>query len=110
LKLLDRLTNAIFKNELHIQGLQSIIKIQQGQIDELKKDKERLIKLYEDRVQAVQAVPDIPLDATPMSDTAHWEPLRTMPELPSQRRARLEAASKERLKKMKMDQQKAEAQ
>jgi hypothetical protein len=100
LKLLDRLTNAIFKNELHIQGLQSIIKIQQGQIDELKKD----------RVQAVQAVSDIPLDATPMSDTAHWEPLRTMPELPSQRRARLEAASKERLKKMKMDQQKVEAQ
>lgn len=99
----------MFKNDLHIQGLQSIIKIQQGQIEELKKDKINLMKLYEDRVQAVQ-VPYVPLDDTPTSDTAHWEPLRTMPELPSQRRARLEAASKERLKKQKLEQQKVEAQ
>ena len=111
LTLWEQLRNAAFKNDLHIQGLQSMIKTQQGVIDELRKDKEFLKKQLETTQQVREVTPEAPLDMTPMTDGEHWKPLRDMPELPSQRRARLEAASKQRKKKlMQEEKERLEAQ
>jgi len=88
---LKNLNLTIFRNELHIQALQSIIKMQADQIESLKKDKDFYIGLYHDATNRIDKVEVMaPLDPTPLDNLEHWKPLREAKELPSERRARLE--------------------
>jgi len=109
---LKNLNLTIFKNNLYIQGLQSIIRLQADQITELKKDKEYW-KIQYDYVLKEhgheQTVINAPLDDTPLDDPEHWKPLREATELPSEKRSRLEKkyAEKARLKKVKEEEMEA---
>lgn len=99
----NKVNDVLFRRDLYVQSLQSMIKIQQGQIDELKRDKEHYRLQYEAALsRPVNADYLAPVDPTPMNEenAEHWKPLRELPELPSQKRARLHRESVERKKKL----------
>lgn len=104
-KLLDKL----FKNELHVQALQSMLKMQAEHIRELQKDKESWLNLYNDLKNLYDNRPSEILDHTPLEDPEHWKPLREAAELPSEKRIRLEAKYREIAKEKKKKQAEMEA-
>lgn len=83
--------------------------MQADQITELKKDKDFWMNHYTDlkNIYTSSKEPDLPPDETPLTDTEHWKPLRKGIELPSQRRERLQLASRERKRKALEEQKKA---
>lgn len=81
--------DAVFKNDLHISALQSIIKLQADQITELKRDKE-LYRRYYHELADKQPTEVITLPPPIDPNSEDWKPLREAIELPSARRERLQ--------------------
>lgn len=96
----NRLTDIVFRRDLYIQSLQSIIKMQVGQIEELRKDKDRITQQYERLLNRPEPEVAIKLDTTPADDKEHWLPLREKAELPSQKRERLRRESIKKKKEL----------
>lgn len=80
--MIKRLTAALFKNDLHISALQSIIKMQSATIDQLRKD----LEWHKNRSNKPIII-EPPLQDPVKMD---WTPLREAAELPSARRERLQ--------------------
>lgn len=105
MKFWDRVNDVLFRKDLYVQSLQSMIKSLQGQIEELRKDKEYYRLQYEVLLSKPAPEVQVVLDAHPMDDAEYWKPLRQLPELPSQKRERLHRESV--AKRKQLDKEKA---
>lgn len=85
------LYDKIFRTNLQLSAMKSIINMQRDQIEELTKDKTYYRNLYEELKNTPIELPPIEIS----DDPEDWKPLKTGAEIPSAKRARLEKRFRE---------------